>query len=143
MAYAVIGLVLAVLITVIVAAAAVAASYARIGVLNSIGFTPAQIAAAYLAQLGIPALAGALAGTALGNRWARPMIDTGPFHIHVGVPVWVAVMVPLGLCALVGLAALVPAVRAGRRPAVQAITASQAPRTRRGIRRTGWRPGYR
>jgi hypothetical protein len=57
-AFAAIALVLAVLIVAIVAAAAVAASYRRIGVLKSIGFTPAQVAATYLAQLGIPALAG-------------------------------------------------------------------------------------
>jgi hypothetical protein len=131
-AYAVIGLVLAVLITVIVAAAAVAAGYARIGVLKSIGFTPAQVAATYWAQLSIPALAGAIAGTVLGSRWARPMIGTGPFHVKVGVPAWVQVSVPLGLCALAGLAALAPAVRAGRLSAVQAITAGQAPRARRG-----------
>jgi hypothetical protein len=70
MAYAIIALVLAMLIAGIVAAAAVVASYRRIGVLKSIGFTPAQIAATYLAQLGIPALAGAVAGTVVG--WHPP-----------------------------------------------------------------------
>jgi hypothetical protein len=124
-AYAVIALVLALLIVVIVAAAAVAASYRRIGVLKSIGFTPAQVAAAYLTQLGVPALAGAVAGTVFGSRWAHPMIKAG-------VPEWIELSVPAGLCVLAGLAALVPAVRAGRLSAVQAITAGQAPRTRRG-----------
>lgn len=125
-AYAVIGLLLALVITASVVSAAVAASYRRIGVLKSIGFTPAQVAATYLAQLGLPALAGALAGTVLGNRTAPPLIDTGPVRLSVGVPVWVDVSVPLGICALVGLAALVPAARAGRLPAVQAITAGHA-----------------
>ena len=72
MVFAVIGLVLAVLITASVVSAAVVASYRRIGVLKSIGFTPAQVAAAYLAQIGIPALAGAIAGTVLGNVWVLP-----------------------------------------------------------------------
>jgi hypothetical protein len=130
-AYAVIGLLLAAVITAIVAAAAVVASYHRIGVLKSIGFAPAQVVAAYLAQLGIPAVAGCVAGTALGNRWALPLIDTGPFRISVGVPLWINLSVPAGICALVALAALVPAVRAGRLPAVQAIAAG-LPRTARG-----------
>ena len=81
-AFAVIAVALAVLIAAIVAAAAVAAGYRRIGVLKSIGFTPAQVAATYLAQLGIPALAGAVAGTVLGNRWAHPMLK-------VNVPHWI------------------------------------------------------
>lgn len=57
-AFAVIALVLAVLITASVVAAAVLASYRRIGVLKSVGFTPAQVTATYLAQIGLPALAG-------------------------------------------------------------------------------------
>ena len=51
-AFGIIALVLAVLITASVAAAAVVASYRRIGVLKSIGFTPAQIATTYLVQSG-------------------------------------------------------------------------------------------
>jgi ABC-type antimicrobial peptide transport system permease subunit len=125
MAYAIIALVLAMLIAGIVAAAAVVASYRRIGVLKSIGFTPAQIAATYLAQLGIPALAGAVAGTVVGCYWARPMLK-------VDVPKWIWLSVPIGLCVLAGLAALAPAARAGRLSAMQAITAAQAPRARRG-----------
>ena len=50
------------------------ASYRRIGVLKSIGFTPAQVAASYLAQISIPAVAGAVAGTILGNWWVLPVI---------------------------------------------------------------------
>ena len=36
----------------------VVVGYRRIGVLKSIGFTPAQIAANYIVQTGMPALAG-------------------------------------------------------------------------------------
>jgi ABC-type lipoprotein release transport system permease subunit len=124
MAYAIIALVLAVLIAAIVAAATVVASYRRIGALKSIGFTPAQIAATYLAQLGIPALAGAVTGTVVGSYWARPMLK-------VDVPKWIWLSVPIGLCVLAGLAALAPAVRAARWSSVAAITAGQAPRARR------------
>jgi len=131
-AYGIIGLVLAVLITANLVSAAVAAGYRRIGLLKSIGFTPAQVAAAYLVQTGMPALAGAIAGTALGNRWVDPMLNGGGPDNAVAVPLWVNLMVPVSLLALAELAALVPAARAARRPAVRAIAAGQAPRAGRG-----------
>ena len=126
---AVMALLLAAVIIAAVAAAAVTAGYRRIGVLKSIGFTPAQIAATYLIQLGVPALAGALVGTALGNLWVLPLIqERSLFKVTVAVPVWINIAVPAGMLALAGLAALVPALRAGRLSAVAAITAGQAPR---------------
>lgn len=133
LAFAVLGLVLAVLITANVVSAAVIASYRRIGVLKSIGFTPAQVTAIYLAQISVPAVAGVVAGTALGNAWVLPVI--GMYKVQgarVSVPLWINLTVPLGMLALAGLAAAVPAVRAGRLSAVEAITAGQAPRAGRG-----------
>jgi putative ABC transport system permease protein len=133
LAFAVLGLVLAVLITANVVSAAVIASYRRIGVLKSIGFTPAQVTAAYLAQIGVPALAGAVAGTALGNWQVLPAIGLFPVDgEHLSVPAWINITVPLGMLALTGLAAVVLAVRAGRLPAVAVIAAGQAPRAGRG-----------
>jgi len=132
-AFAILGVVLAVLIVANVVSAAVIASYRRIGVLKSIGFTPAQVTATYLAQISIPAVAGAVAGTILGNWWVLPVI--GLYEVqgaHVSVPLWINLTAPLGMLALAGLAAAVPAVRAGRLPAVAAITAGQAPRAGRG-----------
>jgi putative ABC transport system permease protein len=133
LAFAILGLVLAVLIVANVVSAAVIASYRRIGVLKSIGFTPAQVTAVYLAQISIPAVAGAVAGTILGNSWVLPVI--GLYEIqgaHVSVPLWINLTAPLGMLALAGLAAAIPAVRAGRLPAVAAITAGQAPQAGRG-----------
>jgi putative ABC transport system permease protein len=134
-AFALIGLELAVLIVANVVSGAVLAGYRRIGVLKSIGFTPLQVAAAYIAQTGAPALAGVAAGTVLGNWWVAPMLNVGANLFRVGaqhVPLWINVTVPAGMCALVGLAALVPALRAGRLSAVQAITAGQVPRAGHG-----------
>ena len=71
---------LAVLIVANVVCAAVIASYRRIGVLKSIGFTPAQVATAYLAQIAIPAVAGGAAGTVLGNYWVLPVKSAGAFQ---------------------------------------------------------------
>jgi putative ABC transport system permease protein len=133
LAFAMLALVLAVLITANVVSAAVVASYRRIGVLKSIGFTPAQVTAVYLAQISIPAMAGSVAGTALGNWWALPLIGTYAVDgAHVFVPLWIDLTIPLGMLTLTWLAAAVPAVRAGRLPAVGVITAGQAPRSGRG-----------
>jgi hypothetical protein len=57
-AFAFIGLVLAVLIVGNVISGAVVAGYQRIGVLKSIGLTPAQVVATYLIRVGWPAVAG-------------------------------------------------------------------------------------
>jgi len=132
-AFAVLALVLAVLVVANVVSGAVVASYRRIGVLKSIGFTPAQVTAVYLAQISIPAVAGAVAGTVLGNWQVLPVL--GLFEVQgarVFVPLWINLAVPLGMLALTGLAAAVPAARAGRLPAVEAITAGQAPPAGRG-----------
>lgn len=134
-AFALIGLVLAVLIVANVVSGAVVAGCRRIGVLKSIGFTPAQVAAVYIAQTGVPALAGVAVGTVVGNWWVARMLNVGANLFKAGaqhVPVWINVAVPAGMCVLVGLAALVPALRAGRLSAVQAITAGQAPRAGHG-----------
>jgi putative ABC transport system permease protein len=132
-AFGVLSLVLAGLITANVISAAVIASYRRIGVLKSIGFTPGQVAATYLAQISIPAVAGAVAGTLLGNRWVLPVINPYPAGgVNVFIPLWISLTAALGTLALAGLAAAVPAVRAGRLHAVEALTAGQAPRAGRG-----------
>jgi len=132
-AFAVLALVVAVLIVANVVSAAVIASCRRIGVLKSIGFTPAQVTAVYLAQISIPAVAGAVAGTVLGNWQVLPVIGLDEVQgAHVFVPLWINLTAPLGMLVLTGLAAAVPAARAGRLPAVEAITAGQAPPARRG-----------
>ncbi|HYB87805.1 MAG TPA: FtsX-like permease family protein [Streptosporangiaceae bacterium] len=135
LAFALIGLVLAVLIVATLVSGAVVAGYRRIGVLKSIGFTPGQVAASYLAQIGLPTMLGVAAGTVAGNLWAGPMLNVAAGLFRVGaqhVPLWIDVAVPVGMCALVALAALVPALRAGRLSAVEAIAAGQAPRSGHG-----------
>jgi putative ABC transport system permease protein len=134
-AFALIGLVLAVLIVASLVSGAVVASYHRIGVLKSIGFTPGQVAASYLAQIEVPAIGGVALGTVAGNLWVAPMLNVSAGLFTAGaqhVPLWIDVAIPAGMCVLVGLAALVPALRAGRLSAVRAMTAGQAPRGRHG-----------
>jgi len=71
----------------------------------------------------------------LGNVLSVPLLSQTATVYGVGkllVPPSVDVAVPLLMCALVGLAALLPALRAGRLSAVSAIATGRAPRTGRG-----------
>jgi putative ABC transport system permease protein len=68
----------------------------------------------------------------LGNLLAIPVLAQTANVYGVGslhVPVWVDVAVPLAMCCLTGFSALLPALRAGRLSAVQAIAAGRAPRS--------------
>jgi putative ABC transport system permease protein len=134
-AFALIGLILAVLIVGNVISGAVVASYHRIGVLKSIGLTPAQVVSTYVRRVGWPALAGCLTGVVAGNVLAKPVLAKSSAAYGVGaqyVPWWASVIAPLGMLALTVLAALGPALRAGRLSATQAIAAGRAPRAGRG-----------
>jgi putative ABC transport system permease protein len=134
LAFAVIALALAALIVASVVSGAVIAGYRRIGVLKSIGFTPVQVAACYPAQIGIPAAAGAIAGAAGGNWLVLPVIGLFPVQgERVYVPLWINITAPLGMLALTGLAAAIPALRAGWMRPVEAISAGQAPKAGRGF----------
>jgi putative ABC transport system permease protein len=134
-AFAVLGLALSALIVANVVSGAVVAGYHRIGVLKSIGFSPGQVVAAYTSQAMVPAIAGCLGGVVLGNLLAAPVLGQTANVYGVGalrVPTWVDVAVPLAMCCLTGISALLPALRAGRFSAAQAIAAGRAPRTGRG-----------
>ncbi len=135
--FGVIGLVMSLLIVANVVSGAVVAGYRRIGVLKSIGFTPRQVVAAYTIQAMVPAVAGCLAGAALGVVLAgRLVLSTAAAAFGVGtlggLPAWVGAGAPAALCALTAIAAAAPALRAGRFSAVTAITAGRAPGSRHG-----------
>ena len=83
-AFALIGLVMAVLIVGNVISGAVVAGYQRIGVLKSIGLSPAQVVMAYLSRVGWPALAGCLAGVVVGNLLAVPVLQGSARAYGVG-----------------------------------------------------------
>jgi putative ABC transport system permease protein len=134
-AFALIGLAMAVLIVANVVSGAVAAGYYRIGVLKSIGLTPAQVVVAYLSRVGVPALAGCVLGVVAGNLLAVQVLHQSGDAYGVGsqtVPWWASVLAPTGMLALTVLAAFAPALRAGRLSATQAIAAGRAPNAGRG-----------
>jgi len=134
-AFGLIGLVMAVLIVANVVSGAVVAGTRRIGVLKSVGFSPGQVVAAYVLQVAIPAAAGCLAGVLAGNLLSVPLLGQTAQVYGVGalaVPAWVDVAVPLVMLGLTVVAGLLPALRAGRLSAVQAIATGRAPRTAHG-----------
>jgi putative ABC transport system permease protein len=135
-AFGLIGIVLSVLIVANVVSGAVLSGYRRIGILKSIGFTPAQVILAYCGQVSVPAVAGCALGVLGGNLLATPLLSKAGSLYGVGalgVPIWVDLLVAASMCALAALAALVPASRAGRLSAVQAMATGRAPRTGRGF----------
>jgi putative ABC transport system permease protein len=135
-AFGVITLVISVLIVVNVVGGAVVAGTTRIGVLKSVGFTPAQVVAAYVLLVAVPAVVGAVAGAVCGNLLAAPLYrqNAQVYQVGVlGVPFWVDLAVPLAVLALTVAAAAGPASRAGAMSAVQAIATGRAPRPRHGF----------
>jgi putative ABC transport system permease protein len=135
LAFALIGLAMAVLIVGNVISGAVIAQYRRIGVLKSLGLTPAQVVAVYLSRIGWPALAGSLIGVVGGYLLSVPVLHQSAGAYGVGsqqAPLWALVFAPVGMLAITLLAALGPALRAGRLSAIQAIASGRAPATGRG-----------
>ncbi|MFJ8273334.1 ABC transporter permease [Streptomyces sp. NPDC094154] len=140
MAFGVLGIVVAVLIVGNVVSGAVISGFRHIGILKALGFTPGQVVAVYLTMVSIPAVAGCVVGTLVGNLLARPLLefvftgpDAGMFHHSVGIAPWVNVLALLGMPAVCVFAALVPAARAYRLSAARAISAGSAPRAGRAL----------
>jgi putative ABC transport system permease protein len=135
--FGLLGLVVAVLIVANVVSGAVVAGIRHIGVLKALGFTPAQVMAVYLTMVSVPAIAGCLLGTVLGNVFATSLL-TGAFENygseHLGVPWWVDVAALVGMPLVAALSAAVPARRARRLSATEAISAGATQRTGRAQR---------
>ena len=134
-AFGLIGLAMSALIVINVVSGAVVAGIRRIGVLKSIGFSPAQVVAAYVLQAAVPAAIGCAAGVAAGNLLAVPMLGQTAQVYGVGslaVPFWVNLAVLLAMLGMVVITAFTIALRAGRMSAAQAIATGRAPRTAHG-----------
>ncbi|MGW1061359.1 FtsX-like permease family protein [Micromonospora rubida] len=134
-AFGVLGLVMSVLIVGNVIAGAVGAGTRRIGILKAIGFTPAQVVRAYVAQALIPATIGIVAGVVAGNLLAIPVLaDADQLYgtTTAGVAWWVDAVVVAGALGVVALVAWAAAWRAGRLRTVEAIALGHTPRPGRG-----------
>ncbi|MET8630650.1 FtsX-like permease family protein [Kitasatospora sp. NPDC004669] len=146
--FGVLGLVVAALIVGNVVSGAVVSGYRHIGVLKSIGFTPRQVVTVYLTMVSVPAVVGTILGTAAGWVASYPILLTAFSGISTGTAViepagWLPAATLISVPLLVALAALVPASRARRLSAAQAISAGSAPRTGRGLKVQRWLSGTR
>ncbi len=129
--FGILGLFMSVLIISIVVSGAVASGIRRIGILKSLGFTPSQVARAYTAQAMIPATLGLVLGAVFGNLLAVPILGGATKQlgaVSATIPLWVSAVVPLGTLLIVGVTALIPALRAGRMPTVRALVVGRAPK---------------
>ena len=134
-AFGILGIVMSVIIVSSVTSGAVGSSLRRIGILKAVGFTPREVVRAYVAQALIPAAVGIGLGVVLGNLLAVPLLDDTEQAYgtaSLSVAWWVDVVVAGGALLVVGIAALIPALRAGRLRTVEAIAVGRAPRTGRG-----------
>jgi putative ABC transport system permease protein len=135
MAFGALGLCMSVITVAGVVSGSVGASIRRIGILKAVGFTPGQVVRAYLGQALIPAAVGTVLGIVLGNLLALPILgDVQQVYGTNGLSVawWVDVLVAVLTLGVVALAALIPALRAGRLRTVEAITIGRAPGNGRG-----------
>ncbi|MFF2115837.1 FtsX-like permease family protein [Kitasatospora sp. NPDC058184] len=137
--FGVLGLVVAALIVGNVVSGAVVSGYRHIGVLKAIGFTPRQVVTVYLTMVSVPAVAGTVLGTAAGWVAAHPILQSAFSGITTGTAViepagWLPAATLVSVPLLVVFAALLPASRAHRLSAAQAISAGSAPRAGRGLK---------
>ena len=109
-------------------------SYRDIGVMKAVGYTPRQVSLVLAGQVLAPAVVGSVIGVVIGTIASQPVIhDTAlsfglPTAFSLSAPVIVGVLgLALATCVL---AALVPAIRAGRISPVEAMTRGVAPSTR-------------
>ncbi len=118
LAFAVFALLAAAFLIANVVTGVVLTSYRDIGVMKAVGYTPRQVSAILGGQVLVPAAAGTVIGVALGTLASQPVArDTAA---SFGVPVTEVISIPVvvGVAAIglltTGLAAFVPALRAGR-----------------------------
>ena len=108
--------------------------YRDIGIMKAIGYTPSQVTATLVGQILAPAAVGAVLGVVVGAAASLPIITqtTESFGLPATVTVFPLVLVTVLVVALgvAIVAALVPAVRAGRLDPVDAITRGTMPPAR-------------
>ncbi len=134
LAFSVFALLAAAFIIANVVSGIVLSSYREIGVMKAVGFTPGQVTRTLLVQILVPVAVGAVVGVALGTALSQPVLaDTArafglPTAFSLSAPVVGAVLVAAFATAI--LAAIGPAVRAGRLSVVGSITRGTTPSAR-------------
>ncbi|MEU1787719.1 ABC transporter permease [Streptomyces sparsogenes] len=125
-AFGALGLIMAVLVVGNVVAGAVGGGLRRIGVLKALGFTPAQVVRAYMAQALIPAAFGTVVGVVAGTLLTRPVLSQTEEVYGTAsstVAPWAVAAVAVGALGLVAATAWAAAARAGRGRTAVRLTA--------------------
>jgi putative ABC transport system permease protein len=142
LAFAVLALGAVAVIVANVVTGSVLAGYREIGILKAIGFTPRQVVLVFVIQMVVPAVAAGLIAVPLGALASKPLLDQAADAMSLPPPSPLAPLVDLLALAIglgvVALAAALPAWRAGRMNAVDAITTGTAPVGRNANRRLRW-----
>jgi putative ABC transport system permease protein len=120
----------------------VLAGYRDIGISKALGFTPLQVVGSIVAAMTIPALPGCAVGIPAGAALSLPLANQAAQRLNLPSPPAVSPLAALlalgGILISVMAAAALPALRAGRMSAVQAIAAGGAPRSAQ-----AWGPSHR
>jgi putative ABC transport system permease protein len=107
----------------------------QIGLLKAMGTTPGQVSLVLFGQILVPSVVGAAFGTLAGLVAAQPILaqTAGALGVPtlVGPSPAVLLGVPAAALVVTTVSALVPALRAGRMAATQAITSGATPSTGR------------
>lgn len=142
LAFAVLAVAAVAVIVANVVSGAVLASYREIGILKAIGFTPRQVVGVFVIQMLVPALAASLVAVPLGAIASRQLLDQAAQAMSLPSPSPLApvvdMLVPALALSVIAFAAGLPAWRAGRMNAVDAIAMGTAPIGRYTKRRLGW-----
>lgn len=137
LAFSVFALGAAALIIANVVTGVVVSSFREIGIMKSIGYTPAQVVQVLVGQILIPALAATAIGIPLGLLLSRPLLSQSADAMGLPAPSSLSIpavlLVLAGVLLVVGLSAGLPAWRAGLLSPVRAIVAGTAPEGRNGV----------
>jgi putative ABC transport system permease protein len=133
LAFSVLGIGAVFLIVVNVVGGAVVAGRRDIGVMKAIGFTPGGVSAVLVTAMLLPALAGTLAGLPLGVLASQPLLAKASegfgLPYHPAVSPLSLLLVAAAMIGTVALATAIPAWRAGRVSAAEALSSGLAPRS--------------
>jgi len=110
----------------------VISAYREIGIMKAVGFTPLQVIGVFVLQILAPAVAACILGIPIGSVLSQPLLASNSQALGlVYQPAFspaLDLLALLGALLIVAIAAVIPAVRAGRlKPAVVIANAS-APR---------------
>ncbi len=135
-AFSALGLLAAAFVISNVVAGVVIADRRQMGIMKSIGFTPAQVTAVLVTEVLIPVAVGAVLGIALGTMASRPFLRETADALGLPTVFTDAALVDIGVLGVVVLIALaasiLPSTRAGRMSAVSAIALGTGPTGNRG-----------